>query len=100
MQLIWHRFWLLFFIYKDDKYIIGADDQSVGWDLVSKNVYFNGCAVKTLPEDPTQMDIPSKVIMGLDMSTGILSFSSKGQDYGRAMSGIKVMIKLSVECMQ
>ena len=70
--------------------VLGSDDQSVGWDLISKEIIFNGIPDKSYPERK-DIEVPDNILMILNMDDGVLAFQSPTQDFGVAFRGLKRM---------
>ena len=68
----------LFHIYiLPESVLVGADEQSVGWDILERKIFYNGCAIKGYPETkPSSYKVPEKFTMILNMDQGSLSFKA------------------------
>ena len=72
--------------------LLGSVDQSVGWNLVTKQVHFNDCVVGRIPRDASDdVMLPSVVCMIVDMERGALSFKAEGVDVAVGLEGLKRM---------
>ena len=70
--------------------LLGANDQSIGWNLVTKQVFFNDCEIGTLPKNASgSFTVPSKVVMILNMDDGLLAFRVDDEQTDVAMPGLK-----------
>ena len=68
--------------------VLGADDQSVGWNIVSEEVVFNGVPEKRYPTKKNSV-VPDTVLLILNMEEGSLAFKSIAEDFGVAFTGLK-----------
>ena len=70
--------------------LLGADDQSIGWNLATKQVFFNDCQIGTLPKTAaSSYTVPRRVVMILNMNDGVLAFRADENNTDVAMTGLK-----------
>ena len=70
--------------------LLGSVDQSIGWNLVTKQVHFNDCVIGRIPRDASDdLVLPSPVFMVVDMESGVLSFRAQEVDVAVGLKGLK-----------
>lgn len=71
------------------KALVGGQDKSVGWDIVSKRGLYNGNIISSYPENRgSDFQVPELFIMIADLNRGVLLFKTDDDDYGVCLSGL------------
>ncbi|CAD5115982.1 DgyrCDS4913 [Dimorphilus gyrociliatus] len=71
------------------KALVGGQETSVGWDIVSRQALYNSRIISSYPENkPITFEVPESLTMIADLNRGVLIFKSEDEDYGVCLSGL------------
>ncbi len=71
--------------------MLGSNDQSVGWDIVTNKGLYNDCVISDYPEDkPSDYQVGETIVVVANMNDGTLRFFDGDENLGLCLSGLKV----------
>lgn len=76
--------------------MLGSNDQSVGWDIVTNKGLYNDCVISDYPDNkPADYQVGETIVVVANMDDGTLSFFDGPERLGVCLSCLKVFARNS-----
>ena len=70
--------------------LLGFNDQSIGWNIITNNCIYNNCNISTYPANARRgYQVGDSIIVILDLTTGVLSFYDDNKHLGPCFTGLQ-----------